>query len=113
MVADAVKKLSPAVASEKLQFMAKSGAEPIYKTLRSAVANALQVGKIAEGTLKIKNILINEGTRMRRQDTSHRPGKSGIIHKQTAHITVILEEMGNEASHSKNARTLAHSQAHG
>ncbi len=91
MVADAVKKFSPTVASEKLLFLAKSSSEPIYKALRSAIANAMQNGKVQEGALKIKNILIDEGTKMKRQDTSHRPGKQGIIHKRTSHITVILE----------------------
>lgn len=92
MVADVVRKFSPTVASEKLQFLAKMGAEPIYKTLRSAVANATQNGKVKEEDLKIKNILIDEGVRMKRQDTSHRPGKQGIIQKKTSHITVILND---------------------
>lgn len=104
MVADAVKEFSPIVAGEKLQFLAKAGAEPIYKTLQSAIANATHGGKVAEGALKIKNILINEGTRMRRQDTSHRPGKSGIIHKQTSHITVILSDNKNQISRIKNQK---------
>lgn len=91
MVANVVKKFKPAEASEKLQFMAQAVSKPIYKTLRSAIANATQTGKVQEAALKIKNILIDEGARMRRQDTSHRPGKQGIIHKQTSHIKVILE----------------------
>lgn len=91
IVANVVKKFKPGEASEKLQFMAQGVSQPIYKTLRSAVANAIQNGKVKEEDLKIKNILIDEGVRMKRQDTSHRPGKQGIIQKRTSHITVILE----------------------
>lgn len=93
MVASAVKKFSPIVASEKLQFLPKGAAEPIYKTLRSAVANATQSGKVAESALKIKNILIDGGTTMKRRDVSHRVSRdSGLIHKPTSHIKVILTD---------------------
>ena len=91
VVADAIKKLKLEVACEKLKFLSKSAAEPIYKALRSAVANATQSGKIQESDLKIENIIIDEGTRMKRRDTSHRASRdSGTIHKRTSHITVIL-----------------------
>lgn len=88
MVAVAVKKFSPDKALEKLQFMGKGAARLIAKTLQSAIANSKKEGK----DLKIKNILIDEGIRTKRQDTSHRPGHSGIIHKQTSHIKIILTD---------------------
>ncbi len=89
---DAVKKLSPAVAVEKLQLLSRSAAEPIRKTLQSAMSNATQSKKVAIESLKIKNILVDEGAKMRRRDKSHRPGKEGIIQKRTSHIKVILED---------------------
>lgn len=91
IVAAVVKKFSPVKALERLQFMAQAISRPIYKTLWSAVANATQNGKIKKEDLKIKNILIDEGVKMKRQDTSHRPGRQGVIQKRTSHITVILE----------------------
>ena len=91
LVADAVKKFSPAQAMEKLEFMAQAVSLTINKTLKSAVANATQSGKVKTQDLKIKNIIIDEGVRMKRQDTSHRPGHQGLIHKRTSHIKVILE----------------------
>ena len=88
VVADAVKKYAPNVAMQKLQFLAKSAAQPILKALQSAVANS----KLDIGQLKIKNILVDEGQKMRRQDKSHGARyNSGIIHKRMSHIKIILE----------------------
>lgn len=87
VVANVVKKLPPSQAVEKLTFLASSGTQPILKTLKSAVANAKDAQNLA-----IKNILIDEGTRMKRRDTSHRPGKEGLIQKRTSHIKVILTD---------------------
>lgn len=108
MVADAVRGLSTDVAINKLNFLAKSATMPILKTIKSALANS------KKENLKIKNIIIDEGFKMKRRDTSHgaRFG-GGTLTKQTSHVKVILEEVGNEPSHSKNARSLPHSQAHG
>ena len=93
IVADAIKKLKLTDASEKLKFLSKTAAEPIYKALRSAVANATQNGKVKESDLKIENILIDEGARMRRRDTSHRESRdAGTIHKRTSHIKIILTD---------------------
>lgn len=93
IVADAIKKLNLTVASEKLKFLSKSAAEPIYKALRSAVANATQNGKVQERDLKIENILVDEGTRMKRRDTSHRASRdSGTIQKRVSHIKIILTD---------------------
>jgi len=91
LVAAAVKKLSPAQAVEKLAFTARSASQPILKTLKSAMANAQGSGKVKMEELKIKNILIDEGLKMKRRDTSHRPGREGLIQKRASHITVVLE----------------------
>lgn len=66
--------------------MAKSGAEPVLKALKSAIANAKNI----DG-LKIKNIFVDEGLKSKRQDKGHRATKDrGIIQKRASHITVIL-----------------------
>ena len=86
MVVNAVKKLTPIVAIEKLRYLAKSSSLPVLKALKSAIANS----KLKIEDLRIKNILVDEGMRMKRRDTSHRPGKEGLIQKRTSHIKVIL-----------------------
>lgn len=92
MLVDAVKKLPLAVVLEKLQFVAKSSSEPVRKVIQSAIANATVSGKVTVENLKIKNILVDEGTKMRRRDKSHRPGREGIIQKRTSHVKVILTD---------------------
>lgn len=91
LIATAVKKLPLAMALQKLDFLAKKGALPISKDLKSAIASATNNLKLKVEDLKIKNIIVDEGLKMKRRDTSHRPGKEGMIQKRTSHITVILE----------------------
>lgn len=88
VVSDVVKKMSVAEAISKLPFSTKNGAREILKTLKSAMANS---SKEIE-KLSIKNILVDEGMKMKRRDKSHgaRYG-GGVIQKRTSNITVILE----------------------
>lgn len=99
------KKLGVAEAIEKLTFSTKNGAREILKTLNSAIANS----KLSAEKLKIKNILVDEGMKMKRRDKSHgnRFG-GGMILKKSSNITVILEETGNQT-----LRTATQSQSHG
>lgn len=87
LVADAVKGLSATEAINKLGFLAKSASLPLIKTIKSALAN----GK--NNNLRIKNILVDEGLKMKRRDTSHgaRFG-GGVITKKASHIKVILTD---------------------
>lgn len=87
-VAIVAKKLTIEDALNKLSYSTKNGAYEILKTLKSAIAN----GKVGADKLKIKNILVNEGIKMKRRDKSHgaRYG-GGVIQKRSSNITVILE----------------------
>jgi len=92
LMADLVKKMPVAVALTKLQFLAKSGSSPMLKALKSAVANAQNNFKKNLADLTIKNIIINEGLKMKRQDKSHGARyNSGLIQKRASHIKVVLE----------------------
>lgn len=87
LVADFVRGLPAQEAIDKLFFLAKAGAKPVAKIIKSAVVNA----KVKSEELKVKNILIDEGIKMKRQDKSHsyRFGR-GIIVKKASHIKVVL-----------------------
>lgn len=88
-----VLKGQPAVAAaEKLPFLAKATAVPMLKALKTAMAAATNDFKLKVEDLKIKNILVDEGLKMKRRDTSHgaRYG-GGVINKRTSHIKVVLE----------------------
>ncbi|KKU90142.1 MAG: 50S ribosomal protein L22 [Microgenomates group bacterium GW2011_GWA1_48_10] len=92
LVAAVAKKLPLSQSLERLSYLIKRGSKPVLAVLKSAQANALSRG-LKAADLKIKNILIDEGIRMKRRDKSHgaRYG-GGLIHKRTSHITVILTD---------------------
>ncbi len=89
LVADFVRGLPAQTALDKLAFLIKAGAEPVTKAIKSAIANS----KLKPEVLTIKNILIDEGIKMKRRDKSHgaRFG-GGAIMKRTSHIKIILEQ---------------------
>lgn len=92
-VAGAVKKLPLGVAIQKLDLLPKRGGRLLSRTLKSALSNAKNNTQSKSENLSIKNILIDEGTRMRRRDKSHGARyNSGMIHKQTSHLKVILTD---------------------
>lgn len=92
LIADLVRGMSAVAALERLDYLAKSGARPMLKAIKSAVANASNNHKLQVEVLKVKNVTIDEGLKMKRRDTSHgaRYG-GGMITKKASHITVILE----------------------
>lgn len=91
LVAKAVKNLPLPRARDYLSLLAKKGARPVLKALESAVANARNK-KLDTENLKIKNILVDEGRRMKRRDKSRgaRFG-GGVIQKRMSHIKIVLE----------------------
>lgn len=89
LVVDVIRKLSPSEAVAKLPFVGKRAAEPLVKVIKSAIANA-RVKGISEDDIVFKEILINEGPRLKRG----RPVSRGMWHpitKRMSHIRVVLE----------------------
>ena len=78
-----------------LQFSKKGAAEPVGKTLRSAVANA-QYRAQDEGysfdvdDLVIQEIFVDEGPTLRRYRAAAQ-GRAAPIRKRTSHITVVVD----------------------
>jgi len=75
----------------ELAFCQKAGGKIITKLLKSALANADQLGSIEIDGLFVKRIFVDEGPTMKR----FRPramGRATRIRKRTSHITVILDE---------------------
>ena len=74
-----------------LAFCQKTTSKIVTKLLKSAVANADQLGDIDVDSLFVKRISVDEGPTMKR----FRPramGRATRIRKRTSHITVILDE---------------------
>ena len=85
--------LSPQKALEKLKFYPQKGVTCLEKVIKQAKANAINNFKLSEGSLIIKSIQVNEGTRIKRLDKSHGARfDRGIIKKRSSHIYLILED---------------------
>ena len=82
-----------------LQFSKKGAAEPVGKTLRSAVANA-QVKSQDEGTtldvddLYVRAAFVDEGPTLRRWRAAAQ-GRAAPRRKRTSHITVVVDTRDN------------------
>lgn len=93
LVANAVSHLSLDLARSQLSLLDKDSAKPILLTLNSAVANAVKNNGLEEKSLRIKNIIIEEGARIKRMDKSHGARFArGIKQKRMSHIKVILTD---------------------
>jgi len=78
-----------------LQFSKKAAAEPVDKTLRSAVANAQykaeESGDVLDvDELVIKECYVDEGPTLKRW-RARAMGRASPIRKRTSHITVVVD----------------------
>ena len=91
LVADAIRELTIPEALHLLETIDKRAALPIAKTLKSAVANAVNNAKLESQNLTISSIQISEAQALKR----FHPSTRGRIHpykKRGSHITVVLKE---------------------
>jgi large subunit ribosomal protein L22 len=95
LVVDQIRGKSVNDAYAILQFSKKAAAEPISKTLRSAVANvqnhALDQGDVIDvDGLVVRECFVDEGPTLRRFRAAAM-GRAAPIRKRTSHITVVVE----------------------
>ncbi len=74
-----------------LRFAPSPNARVVAKTVKSAAANAENNYQMTPSDLKIISIYANEAPRMRRFYPRAR-GRTGPIHKDSSHITVIVAD---------------------
>lgn len=80
----------------KLKFINKSSQPPVLELLESALANAVN-SKLSADNLIIKNIIVNEGMKMKRAAKGRNARTDqGRVAKRTAHIKIILEETNSK-----------------
>jgi large subunit ribosomal protein L22 len=95
LVVDQIRGRSVNEAYAILQYSKKAAADPVSKTLRSAVANA-QYRAQEEGDvldvdeLHVKAAYVDEGATLRRWRAAAQ-GRAAPIRKRTSHITVIVD----------------------
>ena len=90
LVADSVRKLTPAAAIEILPYSKRIAAEPLVKVIKTAVANAKLAG-VDEGRLVFSEIQISQGPALKRGIPVSR-GQWHPIKKRMSHIRVIVTE---------------------
>jgi len=74
-----------------LKFMPQAAAKPVYKTIRSAVANAEENEGLSKEDLYIARITADRGPTRRWRRFGAR-GRFKPIRKRSTHITVVLKE---------------------
>jgi large subunit ribosomal protein L22 len=95
LVVDQIRGRSVNDAYAILQFSKKSAAEPVSKTLRSAVANAQyraqDAGDVVDvDELVVSECFVDEGPTLRRFRAAAM-GRAAPIRKRTSHITVVVD----------------------
>lgn len=95
LVVDMVRGMSVNEALDVLQFTPKTAAKPIYKLLRSAVANAEENLGLNQDDLFVSKIFVDKApTRPWRRFGAR--GRFKPIKRRHAHVTVILSERDAE-----------------
>lgn len=89
MVVDLIRGKQVDRALETLQFTNRAAAEPVAKTLQSAVANAENNNGLRRNNLVVKAAFVDEGPTLKRIRPRAK-GSASRINKRTSHITVIV-----------------------
>lgn len=91
LVADMIRGKKATEAATLLKFVKRAAAEPMFKVLKSAMANAEHNAKLDSESLWIKSVLVDNAGFLKRS----RPramGRTGTIHKHLAHITLVVSD---------------------
>jgi large subunit ribosomal protein L22 len=91
LVADQIRGLDVVQAEAILKNLNKKAAKPLLLVLRQGVGNAVNNFKLNKDNLRIKQLEIGEGPRMKRVRFVSR-GRIHQIQKRLSHIKMILEE---------------------
>lgn len=95
LVVDAIRGKRADEALEILRYMPQRAAEPVYKLVQSAVANAEQNYGLEVDELYVSKIFADEGPRHRKAPYGGRfagRGRFRPIMRRSSHITVVLAE---------------------
>jgi large subunit ribosomal protein L22 len=96
-VLDLVRGLPVGEAQDVLRLTPRAAAQPIAKTLASAVANAEHNFALDADDLVVAEAFADEGPTLRRFRPRAR-GRATRIEKRTSHITIVLSEKNEEVS---------------
>lgn len=91
IIAATVRGMAATEAAAKLRFHPSKGAFTLRKVLVSAIANAVENNNASPEGLRIAEIHVDEGPRMKRMQ-ARAMGRGNRITKKTSHITVVVED---------------------
>ena len=89
LAAGLIRGLTVAQASVQLDVSNLKGGRLLRKTLDSAVANAETQLDVARDSLKVTEVRVDEGPRLKRAKPKNRGGRHAIL-KRTSHFTVVV-----------------------
>lgn len=92
LVADLIRSMGIEEALVVLKNLPKRAAEPMLKTLKQAVANAVNNHNLAKNSLVIESIEVNAGPISKRFRPVSR-GRAHSIFKRTSHIKIALKNI--------------------
>lgn len=95
LVCDQVRGMDADQALVVLEYMTQKGSDLVHKTLHSAVSNAVNNFDLDREELYVARIFADEGPSMKRYKAGAR-GRYKPRIRRTAHLTVILDERGEE-----------------
>ena len=91
LVADQIRDKDVEEALDLLRFMPQAAAKPVYKLLRSAIANAEENFGLSREDLYVSLIYVDGGPTRRWRRFGAR-GRFKPLLRRSSHITVVLEE---------------------
>lgn len=89
LAADLIRGLSVGDAALQLRHGESKGARQLLKTLNSAVANAETQQDVRREDLRVTEVRVDEGPRLKRIKPKNRGGRHPI-QKKTSHLTVVV-----------------------
>ena len=78
-------------ALNQLEYFVRRPVAPVKKLLNSAIANAENNMNMVKDNLYIKNIVVNEGVKLKRFRAKGF-GRAAALQKKTSHINLVLDE---------------------
>ena len=93
LVADMIRGMKVELALHALLYSPKAAAKPVYKLLRSAIANweAKNEGKrVEDANLYVKEIFVDEGRTLKRIQPAPQ-GRAHRIRKRSNHVTIVVD----------------------
>lgn len=111
LVADMIRGKKIEIALHSLRYSTKDAAKPVYKLLRSAIANWEAKNEdsrkeLENGNVYVQTIMVDGGRQLKRIRTAPQ-GRAARIRKRSNHVTVIVAAKNNEKPAEEPAQEAA------